>query len=95
MIDPTNYIYQILNVETSCRKNPPRIIGESQHYSASDTESQQHGFIGKSESTTVDEHSYTPSQEEETCDVEQVVATGRKSWKTQRRKEEAVWPPFL
>ena len=46
-------------------------------------------------STTVDELSYTPSQEEKTRDAEQIVATGRKSWKTLRGKGEAVWPPIL
>ena len=93
MIHRTYYIYQILNVETSDRKNPPRRRGEAERYSMSDAESQQHGFVGKS--TTVDEHSYSPSQEEKTRDAEQVVATGRKSWKTQRRKGQAVWPLFL
>ncbi|KAF8813184.1 hypothetical protein BYT27DRAFT_7181660 [Phlegmacium glaucopus] len=55
--------------------------------------SQQHGFVCMS--TTVDELSYTPSQEEKTRDAEQIVATGRKSWKTLRGKGEAVWPPLL
>ena len=38
---------------------------------------------------------YTPPQDEKTRDAEQVVATGRKIWKTLRRKGEAVWPPLL
>ncbi|KAF8804881.1 hypothetical protein BYT27DRAFT_7106114 [Phlegmacium glaucopus] len=54
---------------------------------------QQHGFVCLS--TTLDELSYTPSQEEKTRDAEQIVATGRKSWKTLRGKGEAVWPPLL
>jgi transcriptional enhancer factor len=61
--------------------------------STSDAQSQQHGYICMS--TTVDELSYTPSQEEKTRDAEQVVATGRKSWKTLKGRGEAVWPPLL
>lgn len=66
-----------------------------QRYSCPSTSasSQQHEFVCMS--TTVDELSYTPSQEEKTRDAEQIVATGRKSWKTLRGKGEAVWPPLL
>lgn len=65
----------------------------SERYSSPSTSDTQHGFICMS--TTVDELSYTPSQEEKARDAEQVVATGRKSWKTLRGKGEAVWPPLL
>ena len=41
------------------------------------------------------EPAYTPPQDKKTRDAEQVVATGRKIWKTLRRKGEAVWPPLL
>ena len=58
-----------------------------------DAISQQHDFMCMS--TTVEELSYTPSQAEKTRDAAQVVATGRKSWKTLRGKGEAVWPPVL
>jgi hypothetical protein len=61
--------------------------------STSDAQSQQYGYICMS--TTVDELSYTPSQEEKTRDAERVVATGRKSWKTLKGRGEAVWPPLL
>jgi len=88
----------ILNVQgelgASGRKSSLRNKGDAERYaipSTSDTQNQQHGFIGMS--TTVDD-SYMPSQEEKTRDAEQVVATGRKSSKT-RRKGEAVWPPLL
>lgn len=46
-------------------------------------------------STTVEDLSYTPSEQEKCRDAEQFVATGRKSWKTLKGKGEAVWPPLL
>lgn len=46
-------------------------------------------------STTLDGFSYTPSEEEKSRDAAQVVATGRKSWKTLKGIGEAVWPPQL
>ncbi|THV07230.1 hypothetical protein K435DRAFT_742211 [Dendrothele bispora CBS 962.96] len=45
--------------------------------------------------STVDDLSYTPSAEEKTRDAAQIVATGRRSWKTLKGKGEAVWPPHL
>lgn len=45
--------------------------------------------------STVDDLSYTPSAEEKTRDAAQIVATGRRSWKTLRGRGEAVWPPLL
>ena len=38
---------------------------------------------------------YDPSKEEQARDAAQVVATGRKSWKTLKGRAEAVWPPML
>jgi hypothetical protein len=94
----TYFICQIVNVhgeqhEASGRKSPGplRSKGETERYS--NAQSQQHGYICMS--TTVDDLSYTPSQEEKTRDAEQVVATGRKSWKTLKGRGEAVWPPLL
>ncbi|PPQ67637.1 hypothetical protein CVT24_002858 [Panaeolus cyanescens] len=46
-------------------------------------------------STTVDDLSYTPSEEEKYRDAEQVSITGRRSWKTLKGKGEAVWPPIV
>jgi len=46
-------------------------------------------------STTVDDLSYTPSEQEKSRDAAQIVATGRRSWKTLKGKGEAVWPPLL
>jgi transcriptional enhancer factor len=65
----------------------------SDRYSSPSTSDAQYGYICIS--TTIDELSYTPSQEEKTRDAEQVVATGRKSWKTLKGKGESVWPPIL
>ncbi|KAG7089375.1 hypothetical protein E1B28_011065 [Marasmius oreades] len=45
--------------------------------------------------STVDDLSYTPSAEEKDRDAAQIVATGRRSWKTLKGKGEAVWPPHL
>ena len=67
--------------------------GEAERYSApsnSDAKCQKQEFISMCPSA--DE---TPSHEERTRNAEQVVATGTKSWKTLRRKGEAVWPPLL
>ncbi|KAF9069000.1 hypothetical protein BDP27DRAFT_1421426 [Rhodocollybia butyracea] len=50
------------------------------------------GFIAMS---TVEDLSYTPSAEEKTRDAAQIVATGRRSWKTLKGRGEAVWPPHL
>ena len=98
MINCTYFISQILNVqgEQHGRKSPlrgKRGVERYSNLSTSDAQSQQHGFICTS--TTVDEFSYTPSQEEKSRDAEQVGATGRKSWRTLRGKREAVWPPLL
>jgi len=46
-------------------------------------------------STTVDDLSYTPSDDQRSRDAAQIEATGRKSWKTIQGKGEAVWPPIL
>ena len=46
-------------------------------------------------STTVDDLSYTPSEEQKSRDAEQLKATGRRSYKTLKGKAEAVWPPAL
>ncbi|KDR76000.1 hypothetical protein GALMADRAFT_457965 [Galerina marginata CBS 339.88] len=54
---------------------------------------QEYGFVCMS--TTVDDLSYTPSEEERSRDAAQFVATGRRSWKTLKGKGEAVWPPLL
>ena len=56
------------------------------------TTDSQDGFINMS---TVDDLSYTPSEEEKYRDAAQIAATGRRSWKTLRGKGEAVWPPKL
>lgn len=56
------------------------------------TTDSQHGFINMS---TVDDLSYTPSEEEKYRDAAQIAATGRRSWKTLRGQGEAVWPPNL
>ncbi|EDR01694.1 uncharacterized protein LACBIDRAFT_333124 [Laccaria bicolor S238N-H82] len=56
------------------------------------TTASQHGFINMS---TVDDLSYTPSEDEKYRDAAQIAATGRRSWKTLRGKGEAVWPPNL
>ena len=81
----------------SGRKNPLKGNGEAEHYSnpsTSDAQGQQHKCICTA--TTVDELSYMPWQDGKKLDAEQVVTTGRKSWKTPRHKGgEAVWPPFL
>ncbi|KAF9004059.1 hypothetical protein BDQ17DRAFT_1541698 [Cyathus striatus] len=53
---------------------------------------QQYGFICMS---TVDDLSYTPSEQEKYRDEVQMAATGRRSWKTLKGKGEAVWPPVL
>ncbi|KAF8972169.1 hypothetical protein BDZ97DRAFT_1783536 [Flammula alnicola] len=53
---------------------------------------QEYGFVM---STTVDDLSYTPSEQEKSRDAAQFLATGRKSWKTLKGKGEAVWPPLL
>lgn len=53
---------------------------------------QHPGFVCMS---TVDDLSYTPSAEERSRDAAQIVATGRRSWKTLKGKGEAVWPPHL
>lgn len=53
---------------------------------------QEYSFVM---ATTVDDLSYTPSEEEKYRDAAQFVATGRKSWKTLKGKGEAVWPPLL
>lgn len=45
--------------------------------------------------STVDDLSYTPSIEERMRDAAQILATGRRSWKTLKGKGEAVWPPHL
>jgi TEA/ATTS domain len=45
--------------------------------------------------STVDGLSYTPSAEERSRDAAQIVATGRRSWKTLKGTGEAVWPPQL
>ncbi|KAL0579308.1 hypothetical protein V5O48_002706 [Marasmius crinis-equi] len=45
--------------------------------------------------STVDDLSYTPSAQEKDRDAAQIVATGRRSWKTLKGKGEAVWPPHL
>ncbi|KAJ3714075.1 TEA/ATTS domain family-domain-containing protein [Lentinula raphanica] len=45
--------------------------------------------------STVEDLSYTPSAEEKNRDAAQIVATGRRSWKTLRGRGEAVWPPHL
>ncbi|KAJ4477378.1 hypothetical protein J3R30DRAFT_210634 [Lentinula aciculospora] len=45
--------------------------------------------------STVEDLSYTPSAEEKTRDAAQIVATGRRSWKTLKGRGEAVWPPHL
>ncbi|ESK93964.1 hypothetical protein Moror_12921 [Moniliophthora roreri MCA 2997] len=45
--------------------------------------------------STVDDLSYTPSAEEKDRDAAQIIATGRRSWKTLKGKGEAVWPPHL
>ncbi|KAF5391586.1 hypothetical protein D9757_002527 [Collybiopsis confluens] len=50
------------------------------------------GFICMS---TVEDLSYTPSAEEKSRDAAQIVATGRRSWKTLKGRGEAVWPPQL
>ena len=92
MIDRTYFIRQILNKHgASGRETSLKSKGEAERCAISST-SDKHGFIGMS--TIVDELSYTPSQGE-ARDAEQVVATGRKSWKTLRGKGETVWPPFL
>ncbi|KAF8150069.1 hypothetical protein B0H34DRAFT_678986 [Crassisporium funariophilum] len=57
------------------------------------TAKQQHEFVCMS--TTVDDLSYTPSEQERSRDAAQFVATGRRSWKTLKGKGEAVWPPLL
>ena len=96
MIDLTYFIRQILNVRgehgASGRKNPLKSKVEAERYAISST-SDQHGFIGTS--TTVDELSYSHSQEERNRGAEQVVPTGRKSLKSLRGKGETVWPPIL
>ncbi|KAJ3796040.1 TEA/ATTS domain family-domain-containing protein [Lentinula aff. detonsa] len=45
--------------------------------------------------STVEDLSYTPSVEEKNRDAAQIVATGRRSWKTLRGRGEAVWPPHI
>ncbi|KIK55107.1 hypothetical protein GYMLUDRAFT_264250 [Collybiopsis luxurians FD-317 M1] len=50
------------------------------------------GYISMS---TVEDLSYTPSVEEKSRDAAQIVATGRRSWKTLKGRGEAVWPPHL
>ncbi|KAF5354529.1 hypothetical protein D9758_011242 [Tetrapyrgos nigripes] len=45
--------------------------------------------------STVDDLSYTPSTEEKSTDAAQIIATGRRTWKTLKGKREAVWPPHL
>ena len=54
----------------------------------SDTLTQQHRFICIS--TVVNELSYTPLQEERTCEAEQAVPTDRHSWKTLRGRREPI-----
>ncbi|KAK0204970.1 hypothetical protein DFS33DRAFT_1273964 [Desarmillaria ectypa] len=49
-------------------------------------------YVGLS---TVEDLSYTPSADEQSRDVAQIAATGRRSWKTLKGKGEAVWPPNL
>jgi len=57
------------------------------------TSSRKHvGYVCMS---TVDDLSYTPSAEEKSRDAAQIIATGRRSWKTLKGKGEAVWPPHL
>lgn len=44
--------------------------------------------------STVDDLSYSPTEEERARDENQLIATGRRSWKTLKDKDgEAVWPP--
>lgn len=50
------------------------------------------GFVCMS---TVDDLSYTPTDEQRHRDAAQILATGRRSWKTLKGKGEAVWPPNL
>jgi hypothetical protein len=94
-IDRAYFIRQILNVRgehgASGRESPLKSKGEVERYAIPST-SDQHGFIDMS--TSLDELSYPPSQEE-TRDAEHVVANGRKNWKTLRGKGETVWPPLL
>ena len=45
--------------------------------------------------STVDDLSYTPSEEQKSRDRAQIQATGRRSWKTLKGKAEAVWSPEL
>ncbi|KAJ4494707.1 hypothetical protein C8J55DRAFT_103154 [Lentinula edodes] len=45
--------------------------------------------------STVEDLSYTPSVQERTRDAAQIMATGRRSWKTLKGRGEAVWPPHL
>jgi len=44
---------------------------------------------------SVDDLSYTPSEQEKSRDAAQNIATGRRSWKTLKGKREAVWSPLL
>ncbi|KAF8910555.1 hypothetical protein CPB84DRAFT_1763969 [Gymnopilus junonius] len=57
------------------------------------TSKQEDGFILIS--TTVDELSYTPTEEQKSRDADQLQVTGRRSYKTLKGKAEAVWPPAL
>lgn len=45
--------------------------------------------------STVEDLSYTPSEEQKSRDLAQIKATGRRSWKTLKGKAEAVWGPEL
>ncbi|KAF5340922.1 hypothetical protein D9758_012183 [Tetrapyrgos nigripes] len=67
----------------------------STDWSTGNTTSSRKQHIGYVCMSTVDDLSYTPSAEEKSRDAAQIVATGRRSWKTLKGKGEAVWPPHL
>lgn len=54
---------------------------------------QQMGFA--TAVNTVDDLSFCSSIEEKRRNSEQIVVTGRRSWKLLKGKKEAVWPPNL
>ncbi|KAK1222869.1 hypothetical protein PQX77_014291 [Marasmius sp. AFHP31] len=65
------------------------------HHTSPGSSSLSRKHIGYVCMSTVDDLSYTPSAEEKHRDAAQIVATGRRSWKTLKGKGEAVWPPHL
>jgi hypothetical protein len=43
----------------------------------------------------VNDFHYNPSEAQKILDAQQILATGRKSYKTRKGTAEAVWPPEL